>query len=264
METGRFTLFWWHFPTVEGCGFRVYAGSMRDYLTTRRNKTSHMRLYTNVPRKKAAPSRNRVIITQRLLRVGLRMVVHPQKNSFLCSSLRVGAVLESVRVTGGMNTSNIMLNYLAPSKRISVPLVGRLMTTTSKLSIAFRQTFSMYHGPRGTLRRVVRSNYGHVLASKRRTATRTKVPLLGRLRERTTKQVVLLTNYNMGRGGVTHVTSRAKVRRFRFSTQRAIVDSVRCQGPTISVKKAMRVSRCAGRVAATREIRGAVGTIVDS
>lgn len=234
---------------------------MRDYLTTRGNKTGQMRLYTNVPRNKAAPSCKRVSMTHRILSTAhLRIVVHPQNNSFLCSPVRMGTVLGSVRVTGRLGTSKIMFNYLATRKRVSLAVVRRLVGTTRKLSIAFRETFSIYHSPGGTLRRVVTLNYGHVLASNRRPATRSNVPLLGRLRRRTTKEVVLLTKYNIGRGGVRQVTSRAKVQRFRFSTHRGVGDKVGCGGRSMSVNNAMRVSRCRQGMAATQEIVSAVRT----
>lgn len=236
---------------------------MRDYVTTRTNKTSQIRLYTNVPRKKAAPSCNSVLVTQRMLRrAGLRVVIHPHKKSFLCSSARRHVVLGSVRGTHHLNTSKIIFNYLATRKSMSVPLVRRLVGTSRKVSIAFRHTFSMYEGLQGTVRSVVRLKYGHVLASKRRPATRQNVPLLGRLRRRTSSQVVLLTNYKIGRTGVTRVTQRANVHRFRFSTERGVRDSVLCRGSTISVKKAMRVSRCARAIAATRQMGHAVKTLL--
>lgn len=245
-------------------GFRVYTGDMRDYLTTRRNKTGHIRLYTNVPRNNAAPSCNRVGITQGLLSGALlRIVVHPHNNSFLCAPLRVRHVRRSVHLYEGLNISNMIVKYLARSKRISVRTGHQLIRLTGNNSrlgpvdIAFRHTFSQTTGPRGTLRSVVSLNYSHVLASNRRPGTMRNMTLLSRLERTTTKHVVLLTKYNMGRSGVHAVFSTANVRRCRFSTEIGIPDGVGRLGAGICVNT-RNTSRDGSPIASTREMGRAV------
>lgn len=119
----------------------------------------------------------------------------------------------------------------------------------NRVDIAFRHTFSVYDGPGRTLRRVVKLNVSQILASKRRTATRGKVPLLGRLIRRTSKQVVVVPKYNIGTNGVHGVTRRAKASRFRFSKHDDMSDNVVCHGSGMSVKNAMGVRRCLGSIA---------------
>lgn len=223
---------------------RVYTGSTRDYIRTRTKNTGHIRLYTNVPRKKAAPDCKRVQATRTLASsVSVGIVVHPHKNSFLCAPTRVRSVLLSVRLYGRLGIRNMIFNYLAGSKSVSIPLVHQLVRATGPLSIAYRHTFSIYHSPFTTLRRLVRLNYSHVLASNRRSSTIGKVPLVTRLIGHTTNHVVVVPKYKIQRGGVTHVRTRAKTGRFRASTQDVICDGVRCQGRGIPVNDDVISSR---------------------
>lgn len=219
-----------------------------------------MRLYTNVPRNKAAPSLNRVGITHGLVSVHLRIVVHPHKKSFLCAPSRLRVVRRSVQTTHRTKTSKIIFNYLAPRNRLSGPTVRHLVRTSGKLSIAFRHTFSCIGSPHRTLRRLVNVKIGHILASNRVPATVRKTPLLTRLIGRTNSHVVVVPNYKIGRRGVTRLTHIAKTNRFRFSTHRRGRDQVLLHGPTLSVKNAS-VSRCTRPIAAPRGIHHAVRTL---
>lgn len=142
----------------------------------------------------------------------------------------------TIRSFEGVNTRNIMFKILGPSNALGVRRVGRLVRTTKSVSIALRETFSMYISPVRAVRRTVSLKVGAVLASNRHGMYLRKTSLLGRLMRGDRKHVAVRTKDNIKTRIVHRLCPLAKIETCRVAKGEIVSDRVRFHGSKIGVK----------------------------